>query len=56
MLYLGVMFLVLALVAAALGFGGVAGMSWQIGLILLGIFLVLAIMSFLFGGLRRPVV
>ncbi len=40
-------FFVLALVAYALGAGGIAGMSVEIGKILLFVFLVLAVISFL---------
>ncbi|MES2962801.1 MAG: DUF1328 domain-containing protein [Bdellovibrionota bacterium] len=48
-------FFVLALVAYLLGAGGIAGMSVEIGRILLGVFLVLAVISFiasLIGGRR----
>jgi uncharacterized membrane protein YtjA (UPF0391 family) len=34
MLHLAIVFLVIALVAAALGFGGIAGMSWNAAMIL----------------------
>lgn len=46
-LYLAVLFLVLAIVAAALGAGGVAGLSMDIAKWLVIIFIVLAIVSFI---------
>jgi uncharacterized membrane protein YtjA (UPF0391 family) len=49
MLRLAVLFLVIALIAAFLGFGGVAAISWAGAKILFVIFLVLAVMSY-FGG------
>jgi uncharacterized membrane protein YtjA (UPF0391 family) len=49
-------FLVIALIAAALGFGGVAGTATSIAKILFVVFLVLFVVSLLAGGLRRPVV
>jgi len=49
MLRLGVMFLVIALIAAFLGFGGVAALSWEGAKILL-IFIILAVLSFLGHG------
>ena len=45
MLRLAVIFLVIALIAAFLGFGGVASMSWAGAKILFLIFLVLAVLS-----------
>jgi uncharacterized membrane protein YtjA (UPF0391 family) len=53
MLRLAVAFLVIALIAAFLGFGGVAALSWEGAKILFVIFLVLAILSFLGHGYRR---
>ena len=47
MLRLAIVFLVIALVAAFLGFGGVASYSWAGAKILFVIFLVLAVLSFL---------
>jgi uncharacterized membrane protein YtjA (UPF0391 family) len=49
-------FLVVALVAAALGFGGIAADSAYIARILFFIFLVLFLVSLLMGGFggRRP--
>lgn len=53
MLRLAVMFLVIALIAAFLGFGGVAALSWEGAKILFFIFLVLAVLSFLGYGYRQ---
>jgi len=53
MLRLAVLFLVIALVAAFLGFGGVASLSWEGAKILFVIFLVLAVLSFAGHGYRR---
>lgn len=47
MLRAAIAFFVLALVAYLLGAGGIAGMSAEIGKILLFVFLVLAIISFI---------
>jgi uncharacterized membrane protein YtjA (UPF0391 family) len=48
-------FLVIALIAAALGFGGVAGAATGIAKVLFFLFLVLFVVSLLVGGFRRPV-
>ncbi|MBB4952193.1 uncharacterized membrane protein YtjA (UPF0391 family) [Agrobacterium vitis] len=53
MLYYSLVFLVVALVAAALGFGGIAGASIGIAKILFFVFLVLFVLSLVFGGIRR---
>jgi uncharacterized membrane protein YtjA (UPF0391 family) len=53
MLRLAIVFLVGALVAAFLGFGGVANLSWEGAKILFFIFLVLAVLSFFGGRYRR---
>jgi uncharacterized membrane protein YtjA (UPF0391 family) len=53
MLRLAVVFLVIALVAAFLGFGGVANFSFEGAKILFFVFLVLAVLSFLGHGFRR---
>ena len=45
-LYLAVVFLVLAIVAAVLGAGGVAGLSMDIAKWLVIIFIILAVISF----------
>jgi len=50
MLRLAILFLIIALLAAFFGFGGVASYSWEGAKILFFIFLVLAVLSYL-GGL-----
>jgi uncharacterized membrane protein YtjA (UPF0391 family) len=52
MLQLAITFLVIALIAAVLGFGGVAGSFMGVAKILFIVFLVLAVVSFLFGRRR----
>jgi uncharacterized membrane protein YtjA (UPF0391 family) len=53
MLRLAIIFLVIALIAAFFGFGGVANLSWEGAKILFFIFIVLAVLSFLGGLIRR---
>lgn len=53
MLQLAIACLVIALLAALLGFGGIAGSFMGVAKILFVVFLVLAVLSFLFGGVRR---
>ncbi|HBF31211.1 DUF1328 domain-containing protein [Rhizobium sp.] len=53
MLYYSLVFLVVALIAAALGFGGIAGASIGIAKILFFVFIVLFVVSLIFGGIRR---
>ncbi len=53
MLRLAIVFLVIALVAAFLGYGGVANFSWEGAKILFVVFLILAALSFLGHGYRR---
>lgn len=53
MLYYALMFLVVALIAGALGFGGIAGASVGIAKILFFVFIILFLASLIFGGLRR---
>jgi uncharacterized membrane protein YtjA (UPF0391 family) len=53
MLRLGIVFLVIALIAAFLGFGGVAALSWEGAKILFVVFLILAVLSFFGHGFRR---
>ena len=53
MLQLAIALLVIALIAALLGFGGIAGSFVGAAKILFIVFLVLAILSFLGGGMRR---
>ncbi len=54
MLRLAVLFLVIALLAALFGFGGVAAYSWEGAKILFFVFIVLAVLSALGGWVRRP--
>lgn len=49
MLRWALVFLVVALLAAALGFGGIAGVSMEFAKILFIIFIVLFIISLIFG-------
>jgi len=53
MLHYAVIFLVIALIAGILGFGGIAGTAVGIAKILFYVFLVLFILSFIFGR-RKP--
>ena len=50
MLQLAIWCLVIALIAAVLGFGGIAGSFVGVAKILFVVFLVLAVLSFFFGG------
>ena len=52
MLYWTVVFLVLALVAGLFGFGGIANTSVGIAKVLFTIFIVLFVLSLVFGSLR----
>lgn len=54
-MYWALMFLIIALVSAALGFGGVAGAAAGIAKVLFAVFLVLFIISLFAGAVRRPV-
>jgi uncharacterized membrane protein YtjA (UPF0391 family) len=54
MLRLAVAFLVVALIAAVVGFVNVAGLAWDGFKILALVFVVLAVLSFLAGSLRTP--
>lgn len=56
MLRLALLFLVVALIAALFGFGLVADMSYAAAKVLFFIFVVLAVLAFLGGAFRRPVV
>ena len=49
MLHYAVTFFIIALVAAILGFGGIAGSAIEIAKILFLVFLVLSIVVFIFG-------
>jgi uncharacterized membrane protein YtjA (UPF0391 family) len=53
MLQLAIACLIIALIAALLGFGGIAGSFVGVAKILFVVFLVLAVVSFLFGGFGR---
>lgn len=55
MLRWAITFFVIALIAGIFGFTGTEGMAYNIAKIFAGIFLVLAILSFIFGR-RAPVV
>jgi len=54
MLRLALVFLVIALVAALFGFGGVAAISWDGARIFFFIFIVLAIIAAIGGVWNRP--
>ena len=49
MLGYAITFLIVALIAAALGFGGIAGVSVQIAQILFFVFIVLFVLTLIFG-------
>ena len=53
MLYLAAMFFIIALVAALFGFGGIAAGATEIAKVLFFVFLILFVISLVFGGLRR---
>ena len=46
-------FLIVALIAAFLGFGGVAGLSMDMAQLLIVLFIVLFLVSIIVGGVRR---
>lgn len=50
-----ILFFIIALVAALFGFGGIAGDAAWIGQILLVVFLILAVVSMIFGRKGPPV-
>ena len=52
MLHWALVFLVVALIAGALGFGGLAGAATGIAKVLFGVFVVLFVASLVFGGVR----
>lgn len=54
MLGWAVTFLVIALIALALGAGGIAGLSMDIAWILFAVFIVLFLVSLIFPKLRPP--
>jgi uncharacterized membrane protein YtjA (UPF0391 family) len=53
MLHYAVVFLVIALIAALFGFGGIASSAAGIAQVLFFIFIVLAVVGFLIGLIRR---
>jgi uncharacterized membrane protein YtjA (UPF0391 family) len=53
MLYYAIVFLVIALIAALFGFGGIAAGAVGIAKLLFFVFIALAIVSFLFGAMKR---
>ncbi|MEP6792107.1 MAG: DUF1328 domain-containing protein [Ramlibacter sp.] len=53
MLHYAVVFLVIALVAALFGFGGIAAGAVEIAKILFFIFVILAVVTFIFSLFRR---
>ena len=53
MLYYAIVFLVIALIAGVLGFGGIAGTAVGIAKILFFVFLALFIISLIFGRRSR---
>lgn len=53
MLHYAVVFFVIALIAALFGFGGIAAGAVGIAKTLFFVFLVLAVLSFLFGQIKR---
>lgn len=52
MLHYAVIFFVIALVAALFGFGGIAAGAVGIAKILFFVFIVLAVVSFIFGAMK----
>jgi uncharacterized membrane protein YtjA (UPF0391 family) len=54
MLRMAIVFLIIALIAAFMGFGFVADFSYSAAKILFFVFLVLAILSLIGGAIRRP--
>lgn len=49
-----VTFLIVGLIAAVLGFGGIAGASFGMAKIIFFVALVLLLISIIFGAVRRP--
>lgn len=54
MLELIVTFLIIGLIAAVLGFGGIAGASFGMAKIIFFVALILLLISIVFGAIRRP--
>ncbi|MEX2113418.1 MAG: DUF1328 domain-containing protein [Pirellulales bacterium] len=55
MLYWTILFLIIAMIAGALGFGVIGGMAYTAARILFFIFLVLFVVSLFSGAVRRPI-
>ena len=55
MLELVVTLLIIGLIAAVLGFGGIAGASFAMAKVIFFIVLVLLLISIVFGTIRRPI-
>ena len=53
MLHYAVVFLVIALIAAVFGFGGIAAGAVEIAKLLLFVFIVMAVVTFVVGLIRR---
>jgi len=53
MLHYAIVFLVIALIAALFGFGGIAASAVGIAKVLFFVFIVLAVLSFVFGLIRK---
>jgi uncharacterized membrane protein YtjA (UPF0391 family) len=53
LLHYAIVFLVVALIAAAVGFGGVAGVAMEGARLLFWVFIILFVVSLLGGVLRR---
>ena len=53
LLYYALVFLVVALIAAAVGFGGVAGFAMEAAQLLFWVFIVLFVISLVAGLVRR---
>lgn len=53
MLQASIAFFIIAIVAYIFGVNGVAGMSMEVGKLLLGVFIILAIISTIVGLFRR---
>jgi uncharacterized membrane protein YtjA (UPF0391 family) len=54
MLNMVVTLLIIGLIAAVLGFGGIAGASFAMAKVIFFIVLVLFLLSIVFGAVRRP--
>ena len=55
MLWLAIMFLILAIIFGVLGFGAAAGLAWVGFKVLFFVFIVLLIISLIAGWGRRPI-